>query len=210
MSMDISAADITMAELFKALVSNGPSTVYSIAKHEVIPQPTVHRTFKKLVKLQAIQVYIEDKATGRTKIFYGPTLNGIFGIYCLLDTVQEENIDLELVFDTWIKEDKFFDELEQLFDPNDLRNAPAKVRRIFKKFVKHNALALREFEKFIAEHGDIPFPYKINLGAALLREKNPEKYESIARELYKEMPLVRQQMEDEDEVRRQVKKTLEG
>ena len=80
MSMNISAADITMAELFKALVSNGPSTVYSIAKHEVIPQPTVHRTFKKLEKIQAIQVYIEDKASGRKKIFYGPNLRRILGL----------------------------------------------------------------------------------------------------------------------------------
>ena len=206
--MNISAADITMAELFKVLVSNGPSTVYSISKQKDIPQPTVHRTFKKLEQIQAIQVYLEDKASGRKKIFYGPTLDGIFAVYCLLDTAQEENMDLELVFDTWIKEDKFFDELEQLFDPNDLRNAPAKVRRIFKKFVKHNAMALREFEKFIAKHGDIPFPYKINLGAALLREKNPEKYDRVAKELYKEMPKVREQIEREDEVRRQIKKTL--
>ena len=191
MSMDISAADITMAELFKVLVSNGPSTVYSISKQEDIPQPTVHRTFKKLLEQGGIQVYKEDKADGRKKIFYGPTSNGIFGIYCLLDMAGKENMDLDLVFDTWIKQDKFFDELGALFDPNDLRNAPAKSKRIFKKFVKLHAREFKEFEKFIDEYGDIPFPYKIQIGAGLFRDKNAEKFERDSIELYRELPGIR-------------------
>ena len=188
MSMDISASDITMAELFKTLASNGPSTVYSIANEKHIPQPTVHRIFKNLEKSQIIQVYKEDKVHGRRRIFYGPTVNGILGMYCLFDNIQKENLDLELIFDVWLKEEKFFEQLAQMFDANKLQNAPASSKKIFKKFVKSQAKALKEFEKYLEENGDIPFDYKIQMGATLLRGKNPEKFDRDSRELVAEMP----------------------
>ena len=147
MSMDISASDITMAKLFKTLVSNGPSTVYSIANQEDIPQPTVYRIFKNLEKASMIQVYEEDKAHGRRRIFYGPTVNGVLGMCCLFDNIPKENLDLELIFDAWLKEEKFFNELEPLFSSNKLQNAPVSSKKIFKKFLKSQAKALREFEK---------------------------------------------------------------
>ena len=186
--MDISASDITMAELFKTLASNGPSTVYSIANDKHIPQPTVHRIFKNLEKSQIIQVYKEDKVHGRRRIFYGPTVNGILGMYCLFDNIQKENLDLELIFDVWLKEEKFFKELALFFSPKKLENAPASSKKIFKKFVKSQAKALKEFEKYIEEYGDIPFDYKIQMGATLLRGKNPDKFDRDSRELIAEMP----------------------
>jgi len=188
MSMDISASDITTAKLFKTLVSNGPSTVYSIANQEDIPQPTVHRIFKNLEKSGMIQVYEEDKAHGRRRIFYGPTVNGVLGMYLLFDNIPKENLDLELIFDVWLKEEKFFNELVPLFSANKLQNAPVSSKKIFKKFLKSQAKALREFEKYIDENGDIPFDYKVQMGATLLRGKNSEKFDRDSRELIAEMP----------------------
>jgi DNA-binding MarR family transcriptional regulator len=186
--MDISASDITTAKLFKTLVSNGPSTVYSIANQEDIPQPTVHRIFKNLEKSGMIQVYEEDKAHGRRRIFYGPTVNGVLGMYLLFDNIPKENLDLELIFDVWLKEEKFFNELVPLFSANKLQNAPVSSKKIFKKFLKSQAKALREFEKYIDENGDIPFDYKVQMGATLLRGKNSEKFDRDSRELIAEMP----------------------
>ena len=186
--MDISASDITTAKLFKTLVSNGPSTVYSIANQENIPQPTVHRIFKNLEKASMIQVYEEDKAHGRRRIFYGPTVNGVLGMCCLFDNIPKENLDLELIFDVWLKEEKFFNELIPLFSANKLQNAPVNSKKIFKKFLKSQAKALKEFEKYIDENGDIPFDYKVQMGATLLRGKNPEKFDRDSRELIAEMP----------------------
>ena len=188
MSMDISASDITMAKLFKTLVSNGPSTVYSIANQEDIPQPTVYRIFKNLEKSSMIQVYEEDKAHGRRRIFYGPTVNGVLGMYLLFDNIPKENLDLELIFDVWLKEEKFFNELVPLFSANKLQNAPVSSKKIFKKFLKSQAKALKEFEKYIDENGDIPFAYKVQMGATLLRGKNSEKFDRDSRELVTEMP----------------------
>ena len=188
MSMDISASDITTAKLFKTLVSNGPSTVYSIANQEDIPQPTVYRIFKNLEKSSMIQVYEEDKAHGRRRIFYGPTVNGVLGMYLLFDNIPKENLDLELIFDVWLKEEKFFNELVPLFSANKLQNAPVSSKKIFKKFLKSQAKALKEFEKYIDENGDIPFAYKVQMGATLLRGKNSEKFDRDSRELVTEMP----------------------
>ena len=188
MSMDISASDITTAKLFKTLVSNGPSTVYSIANQEDIPQPTVYRIFKNLEKSSMIQVYEEDKAHGRRRIFYGPTVDGVLGMYCLFDNIPKENLDLELIFDVWLKEEKFFNELVPLFSANKLQNAPVSSKKIFKKFLKSQAKALKEFEKYIDENGDIPFAYKVQMGATLLRGKNSEKFDRDSRELVTEMP----------------------
>ena len=109
-------------------------------------------------------------------------------MYCLFDNIQKENLDLELIFDVWLKEEKFFEQLAQMFDANKLQNAPASSKKIFKKFVKSQAKALKEFEKYIEEYGDIPFDYKIQMGATLLRGKNPEKFDRDSRELIAEMP----------------------
>ena len=98
---------------------------------------------------------------------------------------------LELIFDVWLKEEKFFKELALFFSPKKLENAPASSKKIFKKFVKSQAKALKEFEKYIEEYGDIPFDYKIQMGATLLRGKNPDKFDRDSRELIAEMPGLR-------------------
>ena len=101
---------------------------------------------------------------------------------------MKENLDLELIFDVWLKEEKFFNELVPLFSANKLQNAPASSKKIFKKFLKSQANALKEFEKYIDENGDIPFAYKVQMGATLLRGKNSEKFDRDSRELVTEMP----------------------
>ena len=184
--MDISAHDKTALELFKIIITKGPLTLYSANARSNIPIGTIHRHFKEMIETEKIMVY-EMSQAGRRKISYGPTLYGFIYFYRLDDEIKK---NLDSYFGTWIKKEKFLDDLKKAgFDEKKIIADGKTSKKIFSKFVYFYAGVEDQLEYLVKNLKDVSRDIRWFIGGFLLVRKR--EYMKTYDELVTTMPGLR-------------------
>ena len=184
--MDISAHDKTALELFKIIITKGPLTLYSANARSNIPIGTIHRHFKEMIETEKIMVY-EMSQAGRRKISYGPTLYGFIYFYRLDDEIKK---NLDSYFGTWIKKEKFLEDLKKAgFDEKKIIADGKTSKKIFSKFVYFYAGVEDQLEYLIKNLKDVSRDIRWFIGGFLLVRKR--EYMKTYDELVTTMPGLR-------------------
>ncbi|TLX85398.1 MAG: ArsR family transcriptional regulator [Thaumarchaeota archaeon] len=184
--MDISAHDKTALELFKIIITKGPLTLYSANARSNIPIGTIHRHFKEMIETEKIMVY-EMSQAGRRKISYGPTLYGFIYFYRLDDEIKK---NLDSYFGTWIKKEKFLEDLKKAgFDEKKIIADGKTSKKIFSKFVYFYAGVEDQLEYLVKNLKDVSRDIRWFIGGFLLVRKR--EYMKTYDELVTTMPGLR-------------------
>ncbi|HEX5457906.1 MAG TPA: ArsR family transcriptional regulator [Candidatus Nitrosotalea sp.] len=183
--MDISSHDQTALELFKVLINKGPLTLYSANTLSNMPIGTIHRHFKEMIRTEKIMVY-QTSTSGRKKISYGPTVYGFVYFYTMDEELQK---NLDFYFDSWIKNEKFVDDLvESGFDRKKIIS-DKKSKKTFEKFVYFYAGVEDQLNYLVKNLSDVPRDVRWFIGGFLLVRK--QEYMQTHEELVTEIPGLR-------------------
>lgn len=183
--MDISSHDKTALELFKAIIDKGPLTLYSANTQSNMPIGTIHRHFKEMVKTEKIMVY-KSSTSGRKKISYGPTVYGFVYFYRMDEELQK---NLDFYFDTWIKNEKFVDDLVKSGFDKKRMTLDKKSKKTFAKFVYFYAGVEDQLNYLVKNLNDVPRDVRWFIGGFLLVRK--KEYMQTHEELITEIPGLR-------------------
>jgi len=184
--MDISAHDKTALELFKIVINKGPLTLYTANSRSNMPIGTIHRHFKEMIETEKIMVY-EISQAGRKKISYGPTVYGFIYFYRLDDEIKK---NLDSYFDTWIKKEKFVEDLKKAgFDEKKITSDAKESKRIFSKFIYFYAGIEDQLEYLVKNLKDVPRDIRWFMGGFLLVHK--KEYMKAYNDLVRTMPGLR-------------------
>ena len=184
--MDISAHDKTALELFKIVINKGPLTLYTANSRSNMPIGTIHRHFKEMIETEKIMVY-EISQVGRKKISYGPTVYGFIYFYRLDDEIKK---NLDSYFDTWIKKEKFVEDLKKAgFDEKKITSDAKESKRIFSKFIYFYAGIEDQLEYLVKNLKDVPRDIRWFMGGFLLVHKR--EYMKEYNDLVRTMPGLR-------------------
>ena len=186
---DISTANQTSLDIFKAIMDYGPLTLYSANNKTRIPIGTIHRHFKQLSETGKIRVY-ESNKKGRKKIEYGPTIPGMITFY---RRDKEFAKKIENYFLLWIENKEFQKELEsEGFDVSI--NSLKKSKHVFRKYMNYFSAVEEQIEKIRKGEDIISHNIQVFLGAILL-SSNPH-YQKLWTELYNELPGMQSSLDD--------------
>lgn len=186
---DISKTVRTPADIFRAIMDNGPLTLYSANAKTKIPIGTIHRYFKQLSNSGKIRVY-ESKRKGRKKIEYGPTIYGII-VYYTQDKKFAEKI--ENYFLLWIEYKEFQQDLaKEGFDVSD--NNLKKSKQLFRKYLDYFSAIENQINKIRKGEDAISHDILIMLSSQIL-SINPQ-YQKLLMELYDEIPGMQKSLEE--------------
>lgn len=178
----------TQSSLFRAILDDGPLTLYTANRTSSNPIGTIHRHFKEMVEAKRIKAYVKSSDTSRRKIHYGPTLLGIIHFYSVDDGIQTK---LEEYFSKWIEYEDFVDELrDEGFDVSSTKSK--NVKSLFKKYV-HYFAGVEDQINSLREPEKIPREMLLYIGEFLL-VRRPE-YMKIWEELYSKMPPIRKNVD---------------
>ena len=184
--MDISAHDKTALELFKIVINKGPLTLYTANSRSNMPIGTIHRHFKEMIETEKIMVY-EISQVGRKKISYGPTVYGFIYFYRLDDEIKK---NLDSYFDTWIKKEKFVEDLKKAgFDEKKITSDAKESKKIFSKFIYFYAGIEDQLEYLVKNLKDVPRDIRWFMGGFLLVHKR--EYMKAYNDLVRTMPGLR-------------------
>ncbi len=184
--MDISAHDKTALELFKIVINKGPLTLYSANTRSNMPIGTIHRHFKEMIETEKIMIY-EISQAGRKKISYGPAVFGFIYFYRLDDEIKK---NLDSYFDTWIKKEKFVEDLKKAgFDQKKIISDAKESKKIFSKFIYFYAGIEDQLEYLVKNLRDVPRDIRWFMGGFLLVHKR--EYMKTYDELVRTMPGLR-------------------
>ena len=184
--MDISAHDKTALELFKIVINKGPLTLYSANSRSNMPIGTIHRHFKEMIETEKIMIY-EISQAGRKKISYGPTVFGFIYFYRLDDEIKK---NLDSYFDTWIKKEKFVEDLKKAgFDEKKITSDAKESKKIFSKFIYFYAGIEDQLEYLVKNLKDVPRDIRWFMGGFLLVHKR--EYMKAYNDLVRTMPGLR-------------------
>ena len=186
---DISKAQQTSLDIFKAIMDNGPLTLYSANSITRIPIGTIHRHFKILEDTARIRPYQTDQ-DGRKKKEYGPTMYGITMCY-IAD--KEFVKKIENYFLIWIENDEFREELAIAgFDTN--QDNLKKSKHVFKKYLDYFGAIEEQIERI--KNGIDPISHEIMtyLGTILLSSK--PRYQKMWTDLYHDLPGMQKKFDD--------------
>ena len=184
--MDISAHDKTALELFKIVINKGPLTLYTANTRSNMPIGTIHRHFKEMIETEKIMVY-EISQSGRKKISYGPTVFGFIYFYRLDDEIKK---NLDSYFYTWIKKEKFVEDLKKAgFDEKKITSDAKESKKIFSKFIYFYAGIEDQLEYLVKNLKDVPRDIRWFMGGFLLVHKR--EYMKAYNDLVRTMPGLR-------------------
>jgi len=184
--MDISAHDKTALELYKIIINKGPLTLYSANSRSNMPIGTIHRHFKEMIETEKIMIY-EISQAGRKKISYGPTVFGFIYFYRLDDEIKK---NLDSYFDTWIKKEKFVEDLKKAgFDEKKITSDAKESKKIFSKFIYFYAGIEDQLEYLVKNLKDVPRDIRWFMGGFLLVHKR--EYMKAYNDLVRTMPGLR-------------------
>lgn len=182
----MSTHEKTQIGLFRAILEEGPLTLYAANSRSNSPIGTIHRHFKQMIESKWIKIYahLEDKS--RRKIPYGPTLLGLIHFYRLDKTIQSR---LDYHFLRWIRFEDFTAELDdEGFELKNLKNS----KELFRKYVYYFAGVEDQIET-LRDPQTVPRELLLYIGEFLL-VRRPE-YMKIWEELYKKMPMIRKNVD---------------
>ena len=187
---DISKAQQTSLDIFKAIMDNGsPLTLYSANSITRIPIGTIHRHFKMLEDTARIRPYQTD-SDGRKKKEYGPTLYGITMCY-IAD--KEFAKKAENYFLIWIENDEFKKELVVAgFDTN--QDVLKKSKHVFKKYLDYFGAIEEQIERIKNGTDAVSHEIMTYIGTILLSSK--PQYQKMWTELYHDLPGMQKRFDD--------------
>ena len=186
---DISTSSRTSMDIFKAIMDNGPLSLYSANSKTRISIGTIHRHFKQLSNLGKIRVY-ESQRKGRKRIIYGPTIQGMISLYRKDKDFAKK---IENYFLIWIEDKEFQKELEtEGFDisPDNLK----KSKQVFRKYMDYFSAVEEQVERIRNEEDIISHKLQIFFGSMLL-SSNPT-YRRLWTELYQELPGMQKSLDE--------------
>jgi hypothetical protein len=150
-----------------------------------MPIGTIHRHFRDMLETEKIMIY-ESSTSGRKKISYGPTVYGFVYFYRMDEEIQK---NLDFYFDTWIKKEKFVDDLVKSgFDKTRIIS-DAKSKKTFTKFVYFHAGVEDQLNYLVKNLNEVHRDVKWFIGGFLLVRK--KEYMKMHEELVREMPGLR-------------------
>ncbi|AJM92112.1 hypothetical protein NPIRD3C_0900 [Nitrosopumilus piranensis] len=186
---DISSSAQTSLDIFRAIMDNGPLTLYSANSKTRMSIGTIHRHFKQLSETGKIRVY-ESNKTGRKKIEYGPTLSGMITCY---RKDKEFAKKTENYFLIWIENKEFQKELlSEGFDISldNLR----KSKHIFRKYMDYFSAVEEQIDKIRKGEDIISHNIQVFLGTILLSSE--PYYQKLWTELYNELPGMQSSLDE--------------
>lgn len=187
--VDISKTARTPADIFRAIMDNGPLTLYLANVKTKMPIGTIHRYFKQLSGAGKIRVY-ESKSKGRKKIEYGPTIYGIISFY---KQDKEFAKKIENYFLIWIEREEFQNDLaKEGFDVSSKRLKQSK--HLFRKYLDYFGAVEEQIEKIRKGEDTISHDILIMLSSQIL-SSNPQ-YQKLLTELYNEIPGMQKSLEE--------------
>jgi len=187
--VDMSKAAGTTLDIFRAIMDEGPLTLYSTNSKTRIPIGTIHRHFKQLNKLKKIRVY-KSKNKGRKKIEYGPTMYGIISAY---RQDKEFAKKIENYFLLWIEHKEFQKELKAEGFNISFENLK-KSKHVFKKYMEYFGAVEDQIEKIRNGEDHISHDIQIFFSSMIL-SANPH-YQKLWTELYKEIPGMQENLDE--------------
>jgi DNA-binding Lrp family transcriptional regulator len=187
--VNISTAAQTSLDIFKAIMDDGPLTLYSTNNKTRIPMGTIHRHFKQLSKTGKIRVY-ESKINGRKKIEYGPTIYGIISAY----RQDKEFADkIENYFLIWIDHKEFQKDLAiEGFDVS-IENLK-KSKLVFRKFMTYFGAVEEQIEK--TRRGEDSVSRDMQVFFSSMTLSSYPHYQKLWIELYRELPGMRKNLDE--------------
>lgn len=187
--VDISTTARTPADIFRAIMDNGPLTLYLANVKTKMPIGTIHRYFKQLSDAGKIRVY-KSKSKGRKKIEYGPTIYGIISFY---RQDKEFAKKIENYFLIWIERKEFQNDLaKEGFDVSTNRLKQSK--HLFRKYLDYFGAVEEQIEKIRKGEDTISHDILIMLSSQIL-SSNP-RYQKLLAELYNEIPGMQKSLEE--------------
>ena len=186
---DISKAQQTSLDIFKAIMSNGPLTLYSANAITRIPIGTIHRHFRILEETSRIRPYQTD-SDGRKKKEYGPTMYGITMCY----TADKEFAKkAENYFLIWIENDEFQKELATA--GFDIDHATLKKsKHVFRKYLDYFGAVEDQIERIKNGTDAVSHEIMTYLGTILLSSQPT--YQKMWSDLYHDLPGMRKRFDD--------------
>ena len=178
---DISTTARISADIFKAIMDNGPLTLYSANAKTKMPIGTIHRHLKHLSDTGKIRVY-ESERKGRKKIEYGPTIYGMIALY-REDTEFAKKI--ENYFLIWIESKEFQSDLAKEGFDISFENLK-KSKQLFRKYMNYFSAVEEQIEKIRQGEDMISHDILIMLSSQILAAK--PHYQKMLTELYDELP----------------------
>ena len=187
---DISKAQQTSLDIFKAIMDNGsPLTLYSANSITRIPIGTIHRHFKMLEETARIRPYQTD-SDGRKKKEYGPTLYGITMCYIADKGFAKK---AENYFLIWIENDEFKKELAVAgFDTN--QDILKKSKHVFKKYLDYFGAIEEQIERIKNGTDAVSHEIMTYIGTILLSSK--PRYQKMWTDLYHDLPGMQKRFDD--------------
>ena len=186
---DISKANHTSMDIFRAIMDYGPLTLYSTNSKIRIPIGTIHRHFKQLNKLGKIRIY-DSKDKGRKKIEYGPTMYGIVSFY---KQDKEFANRIENYYLIWIENKEFQRDLEaEGFNISD--ENLKKSKQVFRKYMNYFSAVEEQIEKIRSGEDHISRDMQIFFSSMLL--SSDPRYQRLWTELYNELPGMQKSLEE--------------
>ena len=186
--VNISTSTQTSLDIFKAIMDNGPLTLYSANSKTRIPMGTIHRHFKQLEGTGKIRVY-ESIRKGRKKIEYGPTIYGMIWTYG-----QDKGFadGIENYFLIWIDHKEFQKDLAAEGFDMSIENLK-KSQRTFRKFMTYFSAVEEQIEK--TRRGDDSVSRDMQVFFSSMMLSSYPRYQKLWMELYGELPGMRKNLD---------------
>ncbi len=186
--VDMSNAQRTSLDIFKAIMDWGPLTLYSANAKTRMPIGTIHRHVKLLEKTGKIKVY-KSKTTGRKKIQYGPTIYGMISFYR-----QDKKFasSIQNYFLLWIAHKEFQKELEK--EGFDISKNLVKSKQVFQKYMEYFSAVEEQIEKIKKGDNIISRDVLILISSGLL-SSDPH-YQKLWQTIYENLPGVRKDLDE--------------
>jgi hypothetical protein len=175
-------------DIFRAIMDQGPLSLYSATSQTNIPLGTIHRHFKQLSESGKIRVY-QSENKGRKKISYGPTMSGMISFY---KTDREFAKKIENYFLIWIENEEFQKELEKEGFDVTLENLK-KSKQVFRKYMDYFSAIETKIENIRKSEDEISHDLQIVLGSMLLSLEPT--YRSLWLDLCFELPGMKKNLD---------------
>ena len=179
---NISIAQRTSMDIFKAIMDYGPITLYSVNTKTRISIGTIHRHIKQLEKTKRIRVY-EYQETGRRKIEYGPTIYGMIYAY---GNDAEFAKKVENYFLIWIEHKEFRQDLAaEGFDASvdNLKRS----KHVFKRYMDYFSAVERQIDEIKRGEGSLSHEMLVFFSSMMMLSSDV-RYRRLWMELYNELP----------------------
>ena len=191
---NISTAEQTSVDIFKAVMDYGPLSLYSATGKTRISIGTVHRHFKQLQKTGMIRIYNSQKG-GRRKIEYGPTIYGMVNVY---RKDAEFAKKIENYFLIWIEHKEFQKDLAMEGFDTSIENLK-KSKHVFRKYMDYFSAVEQQIDKTKSGDGGNSLSHEMQIFFSSMALSSDLYYRKLWIDLYNELPGMQKSLDEQME-----------